>query len=531
MSDGIVQPEWPLRLLHVPTMTSLERQEGNIYGDFVEPDYSILSYTWGRWAVAHGNPALEVRGVTWRIPAIDEKHFSATQLQRAIWNISLGEQSENEEHRSNIFVWIDIACIDQENERIKAVEIGRQAAIFGNAKRAYIWLSHLDESELSLCDEVLYDSSETLFLASGDEELNAVDIDTWTESFVRLLEVLLQDPWYTSLWTLQEMFLRADAAILSKSAEIVKRKAGNGNSLSLGNLVTNCTSVYNELTRRVFSRQQIARSSTYTKILSLIERLGLYHGPWENPILLYGAARHRTTRDPKDRVYGIMQVYGFRLGSSAQPDRGFTLADLELQLAMAHNVRSAVSAQLFVHTRIIEVGNCWRMDSHSKLPQTLLMLTDTDRRSLGEISFENSRGPRLRAKACHLRDIANVWMQACSPLEYNAVQNILLDVTAFSEEKIPPGMHEMSHDDARQHDLSSLLVDSLSDEARVFLLGVLVDAVDEDVDILVGLIAEPQENGTTLCWQRIGICLWESIPETSWEGLGGLWSDFDGFLG
>ena len=531
MSKDTVPPEWPLRLLHVPTMTSLERQEGNIYGNSVEPDYNILSYTWGRWQVADGNPALVVRGLPWRIPAIDEKHFSVMQLQRVIWNISLREQSTNEEHKSIVFVWIDIACIDQENEWIKAFEIGRQAAIFANAKSVYIWLSHLDEAEIRLCDEVLYDSWQTLLLAEGNEVSDTVEEHTWIESLVQILEILLRDPWYTSLWTLQEMFLRADAAILSKNSNTFGRKAGNGNPLSLANLVISCTSIYNELTRRVLDGQQLARGLSYTKILSLIERLGLYHGPWENPILLYGAARHRTTRDPNDRVYGIMQVYGFRLGNCAQPDHTFTLADLELQLARAHNARSALSAQLFVHTRIIKVGDCWRMDSHSKLPQALLNFTDTDRQSLCNMSFENSRGPRLRAKACRLKDIVSVWKHACLPYECNAIQSIFLDVTAFSEEKVPPDLHEMSQDDARQHVVSDLLVQLLSDEARVFLLGVLVGAIDEDVDLLVGLIANPQEKGTTLCWQRIGICVWEPIPETSWEATSGLWSDFEGYLG
>ena len=248
-------------------------------------------------------------------------------------------------------------------------------------------------------------------------------------------------------------------------------------------------------------------------------------------MLLYGAARHRTTRDPKDRVYGIMQVYKFRLGSSAQPDQDFTLANLELQLAMAHKVRSAISAQLFVHTRIIEVGECWRMDSQSKLPQVLLTIADTDRSSLCGISFGSSEVPRMRAKACRLRDIANVWKQVSSPQESNTIQTVMLDVTTFREKQISLEMHDLSQDDDRQHDLSSLLVDALNDEVRVFLLGILVDGVDEDIDIAVGLIATPQRLGTTLCWQRIGICLWESVPEIPLGRSREVWNEFDGYLG
>lgn len=36
-------------------------------------------------------------------------------------------------------VWVDIACIDQENSADKMDEIGRQAAIFRKVKFAYIW--------------------------------------------------------------------------------------------------------------------------------------------------------------------------------------------------------------------------------------------------------------------------------------------------------------------------------------------------------------------------------------------------------
>jgi hypothetical protein len=44
-----IEDYWPQRLLHIPTMTSYEKESGDIYCQTQRPDYNILSYTWGRW--------------------------------------------------------------------------------------------------------------------------------------------------------------------------------------------------------------------------------------------------------------------------------------------------------------------------------------------------------------------------------------------------------------------------------------------------------------------------------------------------
>lgn len=128
------------------------------------------------------------------------------------------------------------------------------------------------------------------------------------DSFVSALRVLLRNAWFTSLWTLQEMFLRADASIVVKAAKSLERKGGNRNNLGLANLIVNRTSVYAELTRRAVNGRRPPKKE-HAAIFNLIEKLGPYHRLWEKSMLLFGAARHRQTRDPNDRVYGIMQTY------------------------------------------------------------------------------------------------------------------------------------------------------------------------------------------------------------------------------
>ena len=60
--------------------------------------------------------------------------------------------------------------------------------------------------------------------------------------------------------------------------------------------------------------------------------LDLYYGLWENLILLFDVVKYRQTRELKNRVYEIMQVYDFKLDIPVQLNRDFTLESLEFQL-------------------------------------------------------------------------------------------------------------------------------------------------------------------------------------------------------
>ncbi|KAF2253493.1 hypothetical protein BU26DRAFT_601610 [Trematosphaeria pertusa] len=144
---------WPRRLLHVPTMTSLEWQPGNRYGASICPPYNTLSYTWGRFVLREEQmphvQALPVRFQghrTWSIPRINPQHFTVDEFQAAVQlAVQVNETTEkNVEH-----LWLDIACIDQEHARTKHAEINRQAIIFQHAHTSSVWLTHIDECTLT----------------------------------------------------------------------------------------------------------------------------------------------------------------------------------------------------------------------------------------------------------------------------------------------------------------------------------------------------------------------------------------------
>lgn len=183
---------WPRRLLHIPTLTSLERQDGNVYGTHRKPHYGILTYTWGRWRTQSG-PALPVKNTTWAVPSVSADHFSLEEFENVVRYIG----------REFDFVWIDVACIDQEDEAVKMDEIGNQMGIFKQARRVYAWLSRSSTGTLQECVDGMYAHSDVLRedvqrWRRALQPLTADDVAKMVQSMRAILHVLeriFADPW------------------------------------------------------------------------------------------------------------------------------------------------------------------------------------------------------------------------------------------------------------------------------------------------------------------------------------------------
>jgi len=79
---------------------------------------------------------------------VDENHFSVADLHNLVKNISIEDVGEEGIKGAVEHVWIDVACIDQENNALQMKETGRQAAIFEGAQSSYVWLNHLKTEHL-----------------------------------------------------------------------------------------------------------------------------------------------------------------------------------------------------------------------------------------------------------------------------------------------------------------------------------------------------------------------------------------------
>ncbi|KAI1323197.1 hypothetical protein F5Y16DRAFT_352108 [Xylariaceae sp. FL0255] len=360
---------WPRRLLHVPSMTSYEWKPGNWYGSHLSPRYNAISYTWGRWSLGEtrmlGVEAIAIKGVSWEIPRVDPAHFTKEEFQAAIRRATTDVERGNFGAASSAhtleWVWLDVACIDQRSYApSSAAEVGRQAQIFGLASEVYIWLPQLNSLELQTAAQTVHkqmstDATHQVHEAIGDH-----------------VSKLLADPWFSSLWTLQEAFLlgRAYGVFMPRDACVVPLNGSNLHFRDLNRLYVQYSALLegqnwnDEMQTRTSAGVQ-APTSCLKHCLDLMEHVGIAAVSSENGIAILTAASHRVTTNDEDRVYGIQQVFGFRLGVTANPDAIFTRVELDRQFERALLETYPLLSQLHVFTEPVPPGSRWRPNASS----------------------------------------------------------------------------------------------------------------------------------------------------------------------
>ena len=135
-------------------------------------------------------------------------HFTDVQLDKVIKQ-ACGIDASGREPVD--FIWLDLACIDQRRNLSADLEVGRQAGIFRKAAGVVVWLSQSGKDENSFC--LLRDFFKVLAGFENDRQksLKVISDCSQLELFVTRLRKLLVDPWFSSLWTLQEAYLSTTA--------------------------------------------------------------------------------------------------------------------------------------------------------------------------------------------------------------------------------------------------------------------------------------------------------------------------------
>lgn len=519
-----VDPGWPERLLHVPTMTSYSWSDGNIYGTRTEPKYNALSYTWGRWEVSQG-PSLQVKNITWAVPAVREDCFTVAAFQRILEIVCEGVE----------FVWVDIACIDQRDRKMKMQEVGRQAQIFEMAENAYVWLHTWDTAYLR--DRITKLDSLTARLErelywqgrpvddGSDNYVPACFTDTaWTTSVIDVLGSFRQEPWFTSLWTLQEMYLRP-GTVLSRTGETVDISQSllnyeRFNKAAEIETVRQCgvsiSSAVLELADFDLELDEVD-DQALKRILELVECLGFEGATTSNACVLYSATRFRNARDPLDCVYGIMQVFDLRLGEAANPGGNYTLEDLETQMTVALIGKSVIWAQLFVHTHPPRPGKSWVISPYSIFPQRIDFIgMRTEPHAAVVIDTEDRLS--FTGGWCAFSALLTVLNNASGPSGYD----IFLDSSPDDQSSIPTQLLDpqtIYTSDEHFDELSKHLLRLYPIGLEVWFLGVILGEGDKDEDLGIGLLVLPRadrHNSSTTgdpIWRRIGLCIWSETTD------------------
>ncbi|KAF2249629.1 hypothetical protein BU26DRAFT_550026 [Trematosphaeria pertusa] len=512
---------WPRQLLYIPTLTSFHWRPGNTYNDIREPAYFAITYTWGRWELGNGEfpelCALDF-GTPWKIPRVHPDCFTPDQLRQLICKLPL-IHGPDEPWAQVQFVWIDIACIDQrDGSREKDLEIGRQAVIFRGATKVYAWLREHTNADIDAAIKTFEQGID--LLTEGDwgtqfTEAQQSGLDLALKSF----EFVTSDPWFSSLWTLQEAYLRPELLLVDRNGELWPSVSPSV-PFWLKELTTFCQGFYGIITRAL-CRQPKALQEVQNR-LRRTGLLGLYYG---FPVELLMAAHFRTVSPKRltDRVYGIMQVFDLKLGKSAPASplgRDYNLQELEDQLGSALLAQNQDLSQMFVHTRPAAPGQAWRLSHHIRAPESALSpmwivkdLKNLLRRAstLSVKHVGNVLVGHFAGLMAPLTALTCIWSRQ-SPHSLPAVQ-IDLDAVSFYD---PPTELVYGGEDIREMvgtryvDLASWVAERRAD-ARMLLLGLYQKY---DRPSLLGLILVRAEQSNVTEWTRAGICWWEHPGET-----------------
>lgn len=361
--------KWPRRLLHVPSMISYEWQPGNLYGNHASPEYNAITYTWGRWRLEKGERPkvrpIKFGNVPWQVPRVKPERFTADELEKIIkLATGTGYVAPHEGPLPNVqFVWIDIACIDQRpNNPDSASEIGRQALIFNGARHVLVWLSTLPTRKLDHIIAYLRESSiQVLTLASMQHDMADTKSRQLLGKVHDELRLLFADNWFTSLWTLQEAYLRCDARLMSRQGIVPLLKRGFWKQRAcLWDITMYCeTLMHDEIEKAQ------PPPTPYTAIRNLIQDSGMLALSEASALAVYMTSGNRQFSESTDFIYGIQQIFGARVGKTAvhaNPTQRWSVEALQLQLGQHLLQHHPILSQLHVFKSPAPVGRAWLVD-------------------------------------------------------------------------------------------------------------------------------------------------------------------------
>ncbi|KAF2245029.1 hypothetical protein BU26DRAFT_522719 [Trematosphaeria pertusa] len=521
---------WPRRLLHLATLTSYPWEPGNRYGCYIEPEYFAISYTWGRWELEEGDypgiPHLDFH-TPWNIPRVNPNRFTQKQFIDVIQGLPKLSDKPIE------FLWLDVACIDQrERSHEKAMEIGRQGVIFRGAYRVFAWLYTYNRSELRSISEQLASYWRYVWNPLLKNKATTEDIAEVVGNIISTLEKYTADPWFTSLWTLQEAYIRPDALLLDRDGDQWLAKI---NSISprfseeevpIG--VEDVFESFDMLYRAMNELPIFCHNQDLHGIRDRIEATGCAALKTRIPTILLSASQKRKIgpKNTNDRVYGIMQAFGLKLGVSepdSPPHAIYDLETLEDQLGAKLMETTPAMSQLFTHSKPAPVGKAWRMSYNTFIPHLATLASSVIRmssfettttlstRNIGDTVVGHFSGP-----TCSIQQLVYPWREYHVNQQLTGYFGNSVGVALDDMVGLTPPLKLWKFFGVGEGEYS--LVDWFKNEGLTVMVHMLGRSVNlpknyaENTPMravqVVGLLLLRPEDAVGPEWRRLGICWW-----------------------
>lgn len=498
-------------------MTSCERQDGNVYGDVREPKYSAISYSWGRFALPGESDSPDfISNLTWRLPCIDPTYFKSEDLSRML--------SQTTAITGNRFVWLDIACIDQSDLAVQRDETAKMPGIFANASAVFAWLCTIPAHELrkswDCWKKLLRPQHSDGDLIKNPEGLSALQ---------HTLRTFLDDPWFSSVWSLQVEGLREDALLLSREGEVPEADTIpcnlHGIHLGLSNISSTLSSSSSESEARNAGTEDIINA-----IKLLVDNSGV-PGPGSNPNLSYIASYKRKVAHETDRVYAMMGLYDIQVGAGrdgADRDRDYTLPELQEEFAVALNRKSFFLGQLFVHVEEPAPGKSWQITPTARVPKGFEEWTHRHVTADCALDARPGAPAHVEANITPFENLVSFWKTRVKDLpDIERNDQLVVVVDDYLRQTQPDAATNASGDSPSgspastflhtQETVDWLLANYETSRLSVLFLGGLSFRVDL-YDECFGLLILHEEDDRSRC-QRIGLCKWEGNDSFGHMGI------------
>lgn len=192
----------------------------------IDPSLYLLPHDSEMW---NREPAFEALSYVWGSPDDPILAFVESPAGEATGTLMLGQnltsalQNLRYEDSTRV-LWVDAVCINQSDNEEKAVQVKRMSSIYGLTTRVAVWLGEEDDdsalaiSTLAHVGAQVETTLDGFRLVSPDaQERTWYDIDVdlgFSDEVWLAIHYLARRPWFTRVWTVQEIVLANRLAML-----------------------------------------------------------------------------------------------------------------------------------------------------------------------------------------------------------------------------------------------------------------------------------------------------------------------------
>ncbi|KAH6986141.1 heterokaryon incompatibility protein-domain-containing protein [Ilyonectria sp. MPI-CAGE-AT-0026] len=266
-----------------------------------EPAFDCLSYVWG----PQGDP---------------EPAFVEAASGGAIGSFKLGQNLASALHHLRYedkprTLWVDVICINQKDPDEKAVAVKCLSKMYSLTTRVVVWLGPEENDSavaISLLAHVGAQVETTLdgfrLTSPGADEPTWYDIDInlpFTNEEWEAMEDLVSRPWFTRVWTVQEIVLANRLTILHAGSAVI--------SWALFRRAVECI-----LDKKSIPKGRASLGIARTSIMNGIER------PLAQVLMRHG---DRACLDPHDKIYGMLAMTPPKFLAAIEPSYEQSVSD------------------------------------------------------------------------------------------------------------------------------------------------------------------------------------------------------------